>query len=137
MLRRLKVIKLIIALSILINPGIAFADDVVYINKGTPSPTDGYLFSPAKTQDTKNKLLSIDNLNMQNASYQKSIDLYKSNESSYQKQLDLYSAQNTKLISEQQSASSMTNWERAAWFFAGVLATGAAFTVASKTIKAQ
>ena len=129
--------KLIITLCIIVNPSLTFADDIVYLNKGTPSPSDGYLFSPAKTQTVKNQLLTIDDLRLQVASYQKSINLYKVNESEYQKEIDLFSTQNTKLINEQQTALSMSTYEKAGWFAGGLIASALAFVAASKVIKSQ
>lgn len=130
-------IKQLVAIALIFNTTIAFADDVVYLNKGSPSPTDGYLFSPAKTQDVKNKLLTVDDLKAQNASYQKSMDLYKSNESEYQKQVDLLSGANSRLVAQQQTALAMSTYEKAAWFGGGLLASAIAFIVASKAIKSQ
>lgn len=130
-------IKYIVIICLVINPGIAFADDVVYLNKGTPSPADGYLFSPAKTQDMKNKLITVDDLKAQNASYQKSIDLYKSNESDYQKQVDLLSGANSRLVAQQQTALAMSTYEKAAWFGGGALVTTLLYILAVKAVKAQ
>lgn len=127
-------IKQLVAVALIFNTTIAFADDVVYLKKGDASPTDGYLFSNAKAQDTRNKLLTIDDLKAMNTSYQHSIDLYKNNETIYQKQLDLLSTQNTKLVSSEQQTLSMTTYEKMAWFGFGVLVTGLAVYGAKETL---
>jgi hypothetical protein len=108
--------------------------DVIFITKGTPAQYDGYLFPPDVADATRKKLLTLNDLNSMNKSYQHSIDLYKQNENIYQKQLDLLTTQNNKLVNVEQQSLSMSSYEKLAYFGLGVLATGLAVYAAEKTL---
>lgn len=113
----------------------ALADDVVYLNKGTAAPNDGYLFTPAKATEVRNKALTFDDIKSQNTSYQHSINLYIDNENIYQKQIDLLTTQNNKLVNAEQTAVSMSTYEKIGWFTLGIIGTGLAFEAAKAAIR--
>lgn len=108
------------------------ADDVVYLTKDTPSPYTGYLFPEEKAKLIRTQLIDLDELKYENASFQKSIDLYKKNEDLYSQKVNLLLDQNNKLVDTVYKEQQVSNLEKAMWFSIGVIATGLGVYVGKK-----
>lgn len=127
-------IFLIIALSLSITT-LAFADDPLFLQKGSPSPSDGYLFSKEKTLSIRQELIEKDNQQPVIDSLNKELDLYKTNSSLKDQQLTITLQQNTNLIKEKQNAIQSESYEKIIYFGLGVLATGLAIYGAKEITK--
>lgn len=110
--------KLIIVLSLVSN--LVYAQDSVYLDKGSPSPYSGYLLP-----ETTVKQLRIDSLER---------DLYKTTNDLKDQQIALLGAQNTSLSTTLKETSSLSTWERIGYFAAGIIVTALAIDGASKLI---
>ena len=104
----------------------ARSEDVVIVEKDKPAPYTGVLFPREKAQEIRIKLLENDRLNETNASYGKSIELYKKSEDIQNQKINTLLEQNDKLAKSLGEAHSTTSFERVADFIGGVLLTSAA-----------
>lgn len=114
-------ILLIILTSLISN--LCYANDVIYLEKDKPAPYDGFLFTPDKTKDTRIKLLERSTFEGLNDSLSKTNTLLEANVKSKDQQLTLVMDRNNQLAETIRSQQSMNNWEKAAYFVAGVLIT--------------
>ncbi len=108
----------------------AFGDAAVFIQKDTPAPYSGYLFTEAAGKDLKLKLVDLEYFKALSTSLQSQVDLYSKIEVKYQEKITIVEEQNDKLAKSVYSERNMNNWERAGYFVLGVAATVfAAFAV--------
>lgn len=109
----------------------AIADtDPYFAQKGQALTQDSWVFSPAKTLETRNKLIDLETALGQIESYKKTIKSYQESEELSKKQLDLSMEQNDKLAKSLSSERTMTSLERIVWVFFGIAATVGAFYAA-------
>lgn len=99
------------------------AGDVTYIELGTKAPYSGYLFTPEKTQETRQKLIDGDTYKSLNESLQKSLDFNKQNLQLIEEKNTLLSNQNDNLAKRLYDERQMSDWTKAFWFGAGVIAS--------------
>jgi hypothetical protein len=112
-------IKLVMIFSIFLS-SIVYADDSVFLNKAQPAPFSGYL-----VPETTIKALRNDSMEL---------DLYKTTNGLKDQQIGLLTTQNINLSNTLKETSSLSTWERVAYFTAGVLLTALAVDGASKII---
>ena len=99
------------------------AGDVTYLELNTPAPYPGYLFTVPKTEETRQKLIDLDTFKALNESLQKSLDLNKTNLQLVEDKNVLLLNQNDSLAKKLYNEREMSDWTKALWFGAGVLAT--------------
>jgi hypothetical protein len=92
---------------------------VLYIQKGTEAPFEGYLFPPDKALEFRKELIELDSLRSMQPSYEKSITLYQKNE-------DVLLTQNQKLSEALSRTEAKGVWETRMYFILGIVVTGLA-----------
>lgn len=100
--------------------------DVVFLNKGSVTAFDGYLFPPAKAILMKKELLELDELRALAASYQKTIDDYAKNEDLENYKVNTLLEQNDKLSDALYKKEDRSKYENWFWFGIGIVVTGLA-----------
>jgi len=100
--------------------------DVVYIERNEPAPYTGYLFTPSKAIEVKNKLIDLETQKKLNANQKKIINLQVEQLELKDEQIHYYKQRNVKLHEDLESIKKVNNYERAGWFVLGVLATSLA-----------
>lgn len=118
--------KILLISLIIVNSLGAYAEDVIYLDKGKAAPYDGYLFTPEKAKDTRLQLIEGDYNKDLVKSLTKTIDLYQSNEEISNKKVDLLLDQNDKLAVQLNSSRQVSNWEKVGYFLGGIIITGLA-----------
>lgn len=103
-----------------------YAGDVTHIEKNTPAPYTGYLFTPEKTNEVKNVVVERDGLLKLNESLTKSLQLQSDVADLNQKKVTILLEQQDKLSKSLYDERSVSNWTQFGWFALGVLATSAA-----------
>lgn len=98
--------------------------NVVLLEKNSPAPFKGYLFTEEKTLKIRQDLIDINNLKILKSSYEKSIDLYEKKEDNYNNKINLLLEQNDKLSKALQTQQQYSELNKTLWFVMGVLATG-------------
>lgn len=107
---------------------LSFGDtDPYFATKDTVLKQDSWIFSPVKAKEVRDKLIDLDTLKQVNDSLNKQIELSNGLTKIQSDNLNLSMEQNSKLAKSLNEERSMTNWERGAWFFGGILATGLVF----------
>jgi hypothetical protein len=104
----------------------SLAADVTFLEKGSPAPYTGYLFSEEKTLKIRKELIELDTLKLLETSYNKSIDLYKKNEDLQNTKVNLLLQQNDKLAEALVKSRERSEWETRIWFGLGILVSGLA-----------
>jgi hypothetical protein len=96
--------------------------DVVFVNKNSPAPFDGILFTESKAKDLRRDILESDKTKIllqsqlhKSTMLQQVIELKET-------EIELYRKQNQRLLVSEQSSNTM----QYVWFGLGVLATGIA-----------
>ena len=128
--------KLISILLILSTP--AYAGNAVKVHTGdvvTKEYNEGTLLDKEQAERIKDQLIERDAFEKENASYKKSVELYKSNEVILSNQKDLLLNQNIKLTETLNDQRDMSEWTKAAYFVLGVAVTGLAVYGASRLAK--
>lgn len=110
-------IKIILILTLISN--LAFAQNAVHLNKNDPAPFEGDLLTLETTKQLYNDSL-------EKTSLQKQLDLTNSNNQLLNQEKQILLDQNKSLIENSVKDHNLNNWERAAYFFGGILVTGLA-----------
>lgn len=104
-----------------LNPSLVIADGVTLLEKGTPAPYTGILFTPEESQAMyeqfetyKEKITSLEKIN----------SLYKNNELLYEEKVNLLLEQNTTLTDSLSKIESNKDLTRIIWFGLGMLSVG-------------
>ncbi len=112
----------------------AAADPVIYIEKATPAPYAGYLFTPEAELKNRLQLLDGDYYKQLEVLSQKSIETYKLQLSMTESQRDLWSKEAQRLSKELVSNQDSSFWKSSAYFALGcVVTTAIAFAVNKAT----
>lgn len=109
-----------VSLTILISLN-SFAQDSVYLDKGTPSPFSGYLLPEEEVKTLRDNTLER--------------DMYKTTNDLKDQQIKLLSDQNTSLAKTLEVTSSLSTWEKVGYLAAGILLTGLAIDAAHNIYK--
>lgn len=130
----MKNLLLMMFLISLINENNAYAvteaeQQVVIIEKEAIAPFRGYLFPEDKALKFRKDLLELDTLKEMNASYERSITLYKKNEDYHNFKVNTLSEQNDKLAQAVYQAREKSSFENWMWFGLGVVVTGVGISV--------
>ena len=125
-----KIILMILSVSLT-----AKAADPVKLEKDSPAPFTGLLFSETKALELRNSLIDLDTEKKLNLSFQRELQLKNSSLEFRQNEVTLLQERNNKLSSSLMDERTMTTWERIGWFSLGIVATGLAFYGASKIQK--
>lgn len=120
----MKQVALILFWIVSIDVSNLYADDVVYVDKGTSAPFTGYLFPPAKADNVRKELIEKDGLHLLNVSLTKTVELQKENINLYELRIKNMSEQNDNLAKNLYNERNVTNWERIGFFALGIVATG-------------
>lgn len=126
-------IKYLLPLILISN--LAFAEEVVFIEKDTKSPYAGYLMPKEKLLEFRNTSLERDTLKLQNDSLNRSITLQDGIIAKKDQQLQLYSDQNDKLAKTAYSTSNLSTWEKLGFIGLGIVITGLAIKGAHEIYK--
>ncbi len=111
------------------------AESTVFIEKDTPAPFSGYLFTQEAGKELKLKLVDLEYFKQLSTSLQNQVDLYVKLDLKSQEKLTVLSEQNDKLAKTAYNASSFNAWEKFGYFTLGVLATVLAAFAVKQAIK--
>lgn len=100
------------------------AQDVKYLDKDSPAPYNGYLFTIKKTQSVRKELIEKDRLTEFNKVLQENIKIQDQIIENKTEQVQMLAVQNEKLAKEIDSKKGMSNFEKVLWFTLGVTAAG-------------
>jgi hypothetical protein len=100
-----------------------YSQDAIPIQKDTPAPFTGVLLPPDKAQDMKNTIFEKNALKKMNDSLNITINLQDDLINRKNNQITTVLNQNDKLAKTAYEERSMSNTEKAIWFFAGTLTT--------------
>lgn len=114
---------------------LALGVDVISLDQNQPAPFKGYLFSEDKANQIKVQLIDYDQLKLINASYDKSINLYKANEKLYDDKINLLLVQNDKLAQASYDATKVSEWQKVGYFLLGVVSVGLGAYVGTQATK--
>lgn len=128
----MKYLSLLLAIIFSIN---CWAQDVVYIEKGTPAPYSGQLFTNKKALEIRKQLIERDQFKLFNEALTQNVDLQQKIIINQKDQVNLLLDQNTKLVSRVENNGSLTNFERMFWFGIGVVSSGLAVWGASRLVR--
>lgn len=113
-----------ILLVFLLSFNVLAQEGVKYIDKDSPAPYNGYLFTIKKTQSVRKELIEKDRLAEFNKVLQENIKLQEKIIVNKNEQVKLLSDQNEKLAKEIDSKKGMSTFEKCLWFGLGVTAAG-------------
>lgn len=111
------------------------AAQVKYIEKDTPAPYSGFLFTPEKTKSVRKELIEKDKLTIFNKALRKSLQIQVKVINNQKEQVNILKEQNTKLVKEIDRERSVSNFERSVWFILGVTVTGFAVYGAKQIVQ--
>ena len=114
---------------------VSYAGEVTFIKAKEPAPYDGYLMTPAKTNEVKNVVIERDGLLKLNESLNKSLQLQSDVADLNQKKVTILLEQQETLSKSLYDERSMSNWVQFGWFALGVVAAGAAVYGAHQAYK--
>jgi hypothetical protein len=107
---------------------------VKYVEKGTPAPYDGYLFSPDKEQEARQNTESIKYYKLLDESNQRIINMQKTELDLSSQQAALWKAQNLELAKQLEANNNASFWRNTVYFLAGAaITTALAFGVNKAT----
>lgn len=118
----------------ILNP-LVYANDVVYLEQGKPSPYSGVLFPVEKANELRKMAIELETLRSINESYIKSIGLYQKTIQLHEEKYQLVYNQNERLSEALVESRRSTDLQKIIWFGLGVLATGFAVYGAKKVIQ--
>lgn len=104
----------------------AFAQEVIMIKKDERAPFEGVLFPIDQAKKTRLELIECDIKKELNASYERTIKLYKENESYQDNKVNILLKQNDELSKSLVEAKSTSDFQKILWFGLGIIATGLA-----------
>lgn len=132
--KKLSIFSIVVSSAIAFNP-LVYAEDVVYLEQGKPSPYSGVLFPVEKANELRKMAIELDTLRSINESYIKSISLYQKTIQLHEEKYQLAYGQNEKLSEALVESRRSSDLQKIIWFSLGVLATGFAVYGAKKTIQ--
>lgn len=129
--------KLLLTISLVssITANNCYAQNVVLLEKDSPAPYKGYLFTEDEVRKIRSDLIELDTLRLVEISYNRTLELYKKNEVLYNDKINMLVQQNDKLVTTLSKSQEVNNWERFFWFSAGIFITGAGVYLGSKVVK--
>jgi len=110
-----------LSISLIAGSNASFAYDSVLLQKGTPSPFEGVLFSTEDAGKLRVELLEKETYQLLNESYQKSFNLVEASNKLKDEQFDLVMKRNLELTKSLNSQKDMNDWEKFMWFGLGIL----------------
>lgn len=108
---------------------------VKYIDKDTPAPYNGYLFTVEKTKEVRKDLIEKDRLTEFNKVLQENIKIQETVISNQKVQVTELLSQNEKLVKEVDANASTSTFSKVLWFGLGVAASGFAVYGAAQLTK--
>lgn len=125
-----QLIRIIVIFSIAICNNFAIASDclesVTLLNKGTPSPCTGFLFSPEAEQQVTSDSLDLEYYKTLSKRMEERYDLMLQQNEILDKRLKLYMDQSYQLSKEIQEKEDKSSLKTIGWFLLGVGVTGLA-----------
>lgn len=97
--------------------------DTVFISKGEPALFDGFLFDVEGGKKVKQRLIEAAYFESLSASLQTQVKLYEGIETRNNEKHTILMDRNNELSKNLNAERSMSSWEKAAWFAAGILTT--------------
>lgn len=97
----------------------SYSQDSIYLEKDKPAPFTGFLLPEETVKELKNNTLERD-------SYKRQLDLTNQNVDILNKEKIILLDQNLKLIQSGTLDHTLNNWEKAGYFFGGIILTGLA-----------
>jgi hypothetical protein len=132
----LKQIKnLLIGLIIVSLTNNGFAQDSIAINKGTPAPFSGILFTKQKSEQIRNELIERDQFKIFNKTLLDNSEIQQKIIGNQKLQVEILLNQNERLVKQTEKAETMSNWQRATWFGLGIISAGFAVYGASLLVR--
>jgi hypothetical protein len=114
--------RILLALTSLIFSISVMANDVVFINKGTPAPYSGILFTEQKAGELRKEVLESDKTQILLESEKQTNKNLLQIVNLKDKEIELYQKQNMRLLRLEDNSDTM----RYVWFGLGVIVTGVA-----------
>jgi len=114
---------------------LAFAQNVIELNKGSPAPYNGYLFTPAETLKLKNTSQERDGFKLLNDSLTSSLNTSTEMVTELKTENNDLLTHNNQLSTDLQSARSTSEFTKVVWFALGIFATGFAVYGAKQLTK--
>lgn len=108
---------------------------VKYIEKETPAPYNGFLFTVKKTKEVRKELIEKDQLKIFNEALKETLKLKDEVIGKQTGQVEILKTQNEKLAKQIDNDKSLSRFQKTLWFTAGVLATSLAVYGASQLVK--
>lgn len=105
---------------------ISYADDSIFLPKGSVTPFEGFLIPQTKVQELYNNTLERDTFKSLNDSLKTSLSLEQSNSSIKDQKIKLLLDQNDQLAKTAYNARELSNWEKVGFFLGGIIVTGLA-----------
>lgn len=99
------------------------ADPVAFVEKDTPAPFSGFLFTPDQAKEMRVKLLERDYYFEVSESLEKTVTNYNTIVDGEREKNKMLLEQNTKLIKDYQSMKDTSDLQKILWFSIGVAAT--------------
>jgi hypothetical protein len=128
--------RFIVLLLLLSTP--AYADQAITVHTGdvvTKQFDQGTLLDAPKATKIEDQLIDGDTAKKENASFQKSIELYKANESLYQDENTLLLNRNIELSKALNDSRSTSDWLKVGYFILGAAVVSAGVYGASHLVK--
>jgi protein-arginine kinase len=113
----------------------SYSKDSVSIEKGTPAPFKGILFTSQKAQQIRIELIERDQFKLFNKTLLENTEIQKTIILNQKEQVSILLNQNDKLVSIAEKAQARSNLARVTWFGLGVLTTGLAVYGASLLVR--
>jgi hypothetical protein len=101
-------------------------DQVIRLEKGTPSPYTGVLMPDSIAKDLRDAVVDRDGCKLINESLNKSIEFYRENESLNQEKVNILLQKNNELAESLRDTKDFNNTQRLIWFVLGIVVTGIA-----------
>jgi len=126
MIRTLASKSLRIFLIALLATSSSFGLDATFLAEGAKAPYEGYLLTPSKAKEVRQKLLDQESLQMINESLKRSLSASESLIKISDDKVKILEEQNDRLAKSLHEERSTSNLERILWFSLGIAATGVA-----------
>lgn len=111
----------------LLIPAVSFGQ-VKYIEKDTPAPYTGFLFTPEKEQQIRLTLIEHDFLKLE-------LEVYKDTNKLLQERANLWQKQSTELANELVKKERLTFWQNTLYFGLGAILTGVLAVGVSRAVR--
>lgn len=107
----------------------------IHIEKGTPAPYTGHLFTEQKAREVRKELIEKDQLEVFTKALLENEKRYKQIITNSNEQVSILMHHNEKLVKIAQDLESAPTYEKIMWFSLGVVATGFAVYGAAQLVK--